>query len=61
MARLILPHYTPERIQRFWSKVHIGMLRDCWEWEGYRTKGGYGICAGNVHHIVQRHTWTHIE
>lgn len=28
---------------RFWSKVQIGGIKDCWIWGGGRIKSGYGI------------------
>jgi hypothetical protein len=28
--------------QRFWSKVDIRGLNDCWEWQAHLGKGGYG-------------------
>ena len=27
---------------RFWSKVEIAGPMDCWEWQAYKTKQGYG-------------------
>lgn len=29
-------------IDRFWSKVTIGDLNDCWEWQGAKIHNGYG-------------------
>lgn len=28
--------------ERFWSKVDVGPPDQCWEWQAYRTKSGYG-------------------
>ena len=28
--------------ERFWSKVKITGLSDCWEWQAYKNKDGYG-------------------
>jgi hypothetical protein len=33
---------SPER-ERFWSKVDIKGLFDCWEWKGRKDIGGYGF------------------
>lgn len=30
--------------QKFWSKVSIGTVDECWEWNGPRTTTGYGRC-----------------
>lgn len=29
-------------VTRFWSKVKIGKPDECWEWQAYRSKSGYG-------------------
>jgi len=29
-------------IKRFWSKVQIAGKDECWEWQAYRRKAGYG-------------------
>ena len=45
--------------RRLWSKVRVGDLDDCWEWQAYRTSKGYGRFALNgepqdVHRVVYR-------
>lgn len=43
-----MPEGTSEDVEietvkaRFWSKVSIGAPDDCWEWQAYATKQGYG-------------------
>jgi hypothetical protein len=32
--------------QRFWNKVDIRGLNDCWEWQGPTYKTGYGMVNG---------------
>lgn len=33
--------WTREQRDRFWARVSFGEA--CWEWQGLRTRGGYGI------------------
>ena len=42
MTRSILPHLTPDRVERFWSKVLILGFDDCWDWQGAKDPNGYG-------------------
>ena len=35
-----------ERIAKFWSRVNIPSLLDCWLWKGYRVPFGYGSVQG---------------
>lgn len=32
----------PDVADRFWSKVRLGQLDECWTWMGERNRGGYG-------------------
>src|SRR5690625_1049217 len=34
---------TPERTDRFWSKVDVRSPDECWEWAGERMVSGYGV------------------
>lgn len=36
---------SQEESSRFWSKVHVLGLDDCWEWMAGRFKNGYGAFA----------------
>ena len=35
-----------ERINKFWSRVKITGLLDCWLWQGTRMPFGYGLTGG---------------
>ncbi len=35
--------YTPKFVRSFWSRVRKRRKDGCWEWQGYRTKSGYGM------------------
>ena len=39
---LNLPNLSPKTISRFLSGFEMPG-QDCWEWEGYRTRSGYGV------------------
>lgn len=34
--------WSPELVKRFWSKVLVTELRECWNWQAYKTPRGYG-------------------
>lgn len=33
---------TEAELERFWSKVAVGRLEDCWAWQGSRHSSGHG-------------------
>lgn len=41
------PDLTPVMASKFWNRVDIGEITECWEWRGMRTDRNYGIfhCA----------------
>src|SRR5215469_7066954 len=39
---------------RFWSKVKIGKSDECWEWQGAKTRGGYGTFFTGVQPRMER-------
>ena len=43
MKSLRLPPLTPETIARFWSKVDIRGVNDCWLWTAFIHPTGYGF------------------
>lgn len=50
-------HIKPIR-QRFWKKVNIKDLFDCWEWLGYKNPDGYGIVMRNSRkELTHRTAW----
>ena len=42
-------------MERFWEKVDIRGVDDCWEWQGAKTQDGYGIMGGNNWSSVGAH------
>ncbi len=45
--------------QRFWEKVEIKGLLDCWEWKGSKTNGGYGTLSRDKKWwLAHRLVWT---
>ena len=40
--QLVVPLPSEQTQARFWAKVHKGSTMDCWPWQGYRTRAGYG-------------------
>lgn len=49
---------TEKDIARFWSKVDVGNPDECWEWQGYKFKKGYGgiqLKSGNT--AAHRVSW----
>ena len=42
----------------FWTKVIRGQALDCWEWQGRRSKDGYGKFFFNYQHLqAHRFSW----
>lgn len=46
--------------ERFWPKVKIGAPDECWEWQAYRNKLGYGVIGtgSNRSALAHRVAWT---
>lgn len=36
-------------ITRYWAKVQVGSVEECWLWQGARTGGGYGQISSGLH------------
>jgi hypothetical protein len=34
---------TDDLLRRFWAKIDVRGEDDCWEWQAYRNRAGYGI------------------
>lgn len=37
---------------KFWARVQGGDISDCWEWQGPKSRDGYGVFCG-----VRAHRW----
>lgn len=49
----MLRQYTPSDSVRFWAKVQILGLDDCWEWQAARHSSGYGkFSHGHSRHVA---------
>jgi hypothetical protein len=49
-------------MNRFWNKVNIPSLSDCWEWQGSKNKHGYGhFKYKRKTHRAHRISWTLIK
>lgn len=47
-------------IERFLAKINLpARLHDCWEWAGYRNKGGYGTFGGRKKILAHRFSYEH--
>jgi len=42
-THLTIPPLTPQDVLRFWKKVHIRDLNECWPWKASRTLRSYGL------------------
>lgn len=40
-------HLTQKQIDRFWSKVDIKGPNECWDWNSYKHRQGYGVIKVN--------------
>ena len=40
---------------RFWAKVDVRGPDECWEWQGARTRDGYGSFGITTDHVVLAH------
>jgi len=50
-----IPELTERQKRNFWSKIHIGGVEDCWEWEGLTNRQGHGrISFENKDYIAHR-------
>lgn len=38
----MIDYVDEEELERFWEKVDIKSSDECWEWQAYRNKKGYG-------------------
>ena len=58
-THLIIPSFSSQHVERFWTKVNICAPNKCWPWLGYCNRGGYGVCSlqgwhSQAHRIVYR-------
>ncbi len=50
--------FSDEEIDRFWAKVAIKGLDDCWEWQASTINSGYGMLVIKRRHITaHRFSW----
>lgn len=45
-------------LERFWKKVDIGALDECWEWTAAKMERGYGVFSiGDKTYLAHRLAW----
>jgi len=50
--------WPPERAELFWAKVNRRGRNECWEWQGYHDKNGYGNHQlGGRNFLTHRIAW----
>ena len=50
-----LPTISPSAVARFWSKVQMSGVNDCWLWQGFIHPTGYGVFRINTKQNAYAH------
>jgi hypothetical protein len=52
--------FTQNQLERFWAKVNIKSVDECWVWVAATRKGGYGIFRPTGKTFISSHRMSYI-